>query len=97
MAAEASLVLPEHLGGDVLAALRMRLLTAARSEPVVQLVLDGSDVRLVSAAGLGVLVAAGMLMRERGSRLVVMYPSEELRRAIAASRSTRYIHVLPES
>ena len=87
-----TITLPALLDGVEAERLRPTLMHAVRSDhPVV--VLNASNVELISSAGLGMLVAAALVGAERGVRIEVERPSELFRQSLALTGLGRHLGI----
>jgi anti-anti-sigma regulatory factor len=77
----ARLALPAELTATAIDRLRDELYRHVRHS-TANIILDGRDVRQISAAGVGVLIAAALLARTRGTSVCIARPSDDLRRAL---------------
>jgi anti-anti-sigma regulatory factor len=66
---------------DTVETLRDHLYDLLR-EPGRHVVLDGSELEDISAAGVGVLIAAGLVAQQTGATLQIANPSPVLRRTL---------------
>ncbi len=82
----ALIVLPASFADEQVDDVRDVLLPQAQTCHGGEVVIDGGAVRFVSAAGLGVLVAAALVAQVHGGSLVVRPASEDLARAIRCVR-----------
>jgi anti-anti-sigma regulatory factor len=80
------ITLPPILADEHVDEIRNALLPRARACDGDEVIIDGAAVRVVSAAGLGVLVAAALVAQVHRGTLVVCGASEDLARAIGAVR-----------
>jgi anti-anti-sigma regulatory factor len=84
------LVLPAELTATAIDRLRDELYRHVRHS-AAHIVLDGRDVRQVSAAGIGVLVAAALLAQAKGTSVRIARPSDDLRQALRGYAGTGLI------
>jgi anti-anti-sigma factor len=84
-----TVVLPHVLDGPVLDVVRDRLFAEVRRSDRVRV--DAQAVEQISGAGLGVLVAATLEARERGTRIELVAASELFRRSIELTGLSRHV------
>jgi anti-anti-sigma factor len=76
------LALPGMVCADAIETLRDNLYDLLR-KPGTHVILDASEVEAISAAGIGVLIAAALLAQQTGSTLQITGPSTALCRVLA--------------